>query len=413
MDGQTISHYQVLARLGGGGMGVVYQARDLRLDRLVALKVLPPDLTRDAEAKARFMQEAKAASGLDHPNICTIHEIDETPDGQLFLVMAYYAGETLKQAIARGPLPLDTALDLATQIAQGLQKAHAAGIVHRDIKPANVMVTPDGVAKVVDFGLAKLVDATGLTRPGTTLGTVAYMSPEQTRGEAVDARTDLWALGVVLYEMVAGRVPFGGDSAAAVATAIQQQTPTPLTALRSGVPIELDRVVARALARDRTERFQTAADLAAELRRLRRASDAEATTVGTSRPAPTGASRSRTAMLALAGVIAAGAVGAALLWPRGADAPRLPRFVNPVQVTNAVGIEDYPTWSPDGQTLAYSGTQSASPASGNWDIWVTQVGGGPPVNRTVDQASDDRYPAWSPMESTSPSGRTARAPGTS
>ncbi len=396
MDGQTISHYQVLARLGGGGMGVVYQARDLRLDRLVALKVLPPDLTRDAEAKARFMQEAKAASGLDHPNICTVHDIDETPDGQLFIVLAYYAGETLKQLIARGPLPLDLAFDLATQIAHGLQKAHAAGIVHRDIKPANVMVTADGVAKIVDFGLAKLVDATGLTRPGTTLGTVAYMSPEQTRGEAVDARSDLWALGVVLYEMVAGRMPFGGDSAAATATAIQQQTPTPLTAIRSGVPLELDRVVARALARDRTERFQTAADLAAELRRLRRASDAAAVTGGTVPLAPASATRSRTAMWALAGAVVVGAIGAMLLWPRGADVPRVPRFVNPVQVTNAIGMEDYPTWSPDGQTLAYAATQDASPTSGNWDVWVTQVGGGPPVNRTADHAGDDRYPTWSP-----------------
>ncbi len=396
MIGQTISHYQILTRLGGGGMGVVYQARDLRLDRLVALKVLPPELTRDAEAKARFMQEAKAASGLDHPNICTVYDIDETPDGQLFLVLAYYPGETLKQQIARGPLPLDTALDLATQIAQGLQKAHAAGIVHRDIKPANVMVTPEGVAKIVDFGLAKLVDATGLTRPGTTLGTVAYMSPEQTRGEAVDARTDLWALGVVLYEMVAGRLPFSGDSAGAIAAAIQQQAPAPLTALRSGVPLDLDHVVARALARDRSERFQTAADLAAELKRLRRASDPQAVASGPTVDGAARAPKSRTAAWALTGVVAAAAVATAFLWPRGADAPRLPRFVNPVQVTNAVGVEDYPTWSPDGGTLAYAATEGADLVSGNWDIWVTQVGGGPPVNRTADHPGDDRFPAWSP-----------------
>jgi eukaryotic-like serine/threonine-protein kinase len=396
LDGQTISHYQVLTRLGGGGMGVVYRARDLRLDRLVALKVLPPELTRDAEAKARFMQEAKAASGLDHPNICTVHDIDEAPDGQLFLVLAYYPGETLKQTIARGPLPLDTALDLATQIAQGLQKAHAAGIVHRDIKPANVMVTPEGVAKIVDFGLAKLVDATGLTRPGTTLGTVAYMSPEQTRGEAVDVRSDLWALGVVLYEMVAGQVPFGGDSAGAIAAAIQQQTPAPLTALRSGVPLELDRVVARALARDRTERFQTAADLAAELRRLRRSSDPQVVGSAPTAGNESRAGRSRRAAWALAGIVMTGAVVAALLWPRGTSAPSVPRFVNPVQVTNAIGMEDYPSWSPDGQTLTYAATQSADLISGNWDIWVVHVGGGPPVNRTADHAGDDRYPAWSP-----------------
>jgi len=377
-------------------MGVVYQARDLRLDRLVALKVLPPELTRDEEAKARFMQEAKAASALDHPNICTVYEIDETPDGQLFIVLGYYAGETLKKLIDRGPLPLDDALEIAAQIAQGLQKAHGAGIVHRDIKPANVMFTTDGVVKIVDFGLAKLVGATALTRPGTALGTVAYMSPEQTRGAEVDARTDLWSLGVVLYEMVAGRPPFGGDSAAAMATAIQQQAPTPLTALRTGVPMELDRVVARALARDRNERFQTAADVVAELRRLRRASDPEAVTSTLASGDAARALRSRRTVWALASVGAAGAMAAALLWPRDAASPGVPRFVNPIQVTNAIGVEDYPTWSPDGQTLAYAATQSADLVSGNWDIWVTQVGGGPPVNRTADHQGDDRYPAWSP-----------------
>jgi len=273
MEGQTISHYQVLERLGGGGMGVVYKARDLKLERLVALKVLPADLTRDAEAKGRFMQEARAASSLDHHNICTIYEIDETGDGRLFMAMALYDGETLRERLRRGPLPIDQALDLALQLAQGLAKAHAAGIVHRDIKPANLIFTTDGVLKILDFGVAKLIGQTGMTGPGTALGTVAYMSPEQTRGESVDERTDLWAAGAVLYEAMTGQPPFGGEAPVVVATAIQQRDPAPMTGLRSGVPLDVERLVGRALAKARDERFQTAADLAAEVRRIRRDSD--------------------------------------------------------------------------------------------------------------------------------------------
>ena len=186
-------------------MGVVYTAHDPRLDRQVAIKVLPPDLTRDHTAKRRFLQEAKAASALDHPNICTIHEINETDDGQLYLVMACYQGETLKQRIERGPLALDEAVDIATQVGRGLAEAHSAGIVHRDIKPANLLIAKGGVVKILDFGLAKLAGTEGVTQTGTTVGTVAYMPPKQARGEEVDHRTDIWSLGVVLYEMLAGR----------------------------------------------------------------------------------------------------------------------------------------------------------------------------------------------------------------
>jgi len=274
MTARTISHYEILNRLGAGGMGVVYKARDLRLQRLVAIKLLPPTLTGDHDAKERFMQEARTASSLDHPNICTIYEIDESDDGGLFLVMALYDGVTLKERLAGSPLPVDEALDLGLQLAQGLQKAHAAGIVHRDIKPANLFLTTDGVVKILDFGVAKLVGQTGLTGPGTTVGTVNYMSPEQTRGEEVDVRTDLWAAGVVLYETIAGRRPFPGDAPAVVAAAIQQRNPAPLTSLRSGVPLEVERVVQRALRKPPDERFQTAMDLAAELRRLKRDTDA-------------------------------------------------------------------------------------------------------------------------------------------
>jgi len=206
----AVSHYQILGKLGGGGMGVVYKALDTKLHRTVALKFLPPHLSADDEAQERFVHEAKTASALDHPNICTIHDIDRTVDGQLFIVMAYYAGETLKKKIARGALPVRDALDYAIEMARGLAKAHEQGIIHRDIKPANVMITDDGGVKIVDFGLAKVRDVE-LTRAGTTMGTAAYMSPEQALGQEVDHRTDVWSLGVVLYELLTGERPFKGE----------------------------------------------------------------------------------------------------------------------------------------------------------------------------------------------------------
>jgi len=227
--GQTISHYRITRQLGAGGMGVVYEALDLKLDRTVALKFLPPELTYDSEAKARFIHEAKAASALDHPNVCSIYEIDEADKGQLFIAMACYEGETLKERIGRGPLPLDEALGIAQDIARGLAKAHELEIVHRDIKPANIFITKDGLVKILDFGLAKLSKVTKVTRTGSTLGTVAYMSPEQARGEKTDHRTDIWCLGAVLYEMVTGRPPFRGDHEQAVVHAILNEEPQPVS----------------------------------------------------------------------------------------------------------------------------------------------------------------------------------------
>jgi serine/threonine protein kinase len=198
MIGTVITHYKILEHLGGGGMGVVYKARDLKLDRPVALKFLPPDLTRDPEAKQRFVHEAKAASALQHNNICVVYDIDETDDGQMFISMGYLEGETLKKKIERAPLKIGEAVEFAIQVAQGLTKAHEHGIVHRDIKPANIMITSDGLAKIVDFSLAKLSGRTILTKTGSTIGTAAYMSPEQARGESVDHRTDIWSMGVLL-----------------------------------------------------------------------------------------------------------------------------------------------------------------------------------------------------------------------
>jgi pimeloyl-ACP methyl ester carboxylesterase len=267
--GHTVSHYRVVDELGRGGMGVVYLAEDTKLKRMVALKFLRHDATGDEHAKKRFLQEARAASALDHPNICTIHAIDETADGQLLLAMARYEGETVKELVARGPVPIDRALDIAIQTAQGLQKAHETGIVHRDIKPANLWVTTDGLVKILDFGLAKLAGQGTLTRGGLTLGTVAYMAPEQVRGESVDQRTDLWALGAVLYEMLSGRRPFEGEHDSAIMHGILEVDPAPVRAFVPGVPPALAKAIDRLLAKDPYARPRSAAELRDELAALR------------------------------------------------------------------------------------------------------------------------------------------------
>jgi serine/threonine protein kinase/Flp pilus assembly protein TadD len=264
MVGQTVSHYMILEKLGGGGMGVVYRANDTQLKRTVALKFLPPDLTRDPDARERFIHEAQAASALDHANICSVHEIGEH-DGQTFIVMGYYEGETLKKRIERGPLPVDEAVSITIQVAQGLAKAHEAGIVHRDIKPANIVLTKDGTVKILDFGLAKVAGRTLLTKSGTTLGTAAYMSPEQARGEMIDNRSDLWSLGVTLYEMLGGRRPFESDYEQALVYSILNTEPESLRRIRTDVPESLEKITRRALQKNSGERYQSAAELTADL----------------------------------------------------------------------------------------------------------------------------------------------------
>ena len=277
--GTQLGPYEIVSQLGQGGMGVVYQATDPRLRRTVAIKLLPPDLTRDETAKQRFLQEAQAASALDHPNICTIFEINETDDGQLYLVMAHYQGETLKERTARGPLELDDAIDIATQVGEGLAKAHAAGIVHRDIKPANLMVTAEKTVKILDFGLAKLAGTEGMTQTGTTLGTVAYMSPEQAKGQEVDHRTDIWSLGVVLYEMLAGQPPFQGENLLSISNAILEREQPTLT----GPSSSAQSVVRKALSKDRGQRYQSATDF---LEGLREAPNGPASTSSTGSEVP-------------------------------------------------------------------------------------------------------------------------------
>jgi serine/threonine protein kinase/tetratricopeptide (TPR) repeat protein len=269
MIGKTVSHYRILEKIGEGGMGVVYKAEDVKLKRIVALKFLPPQALGSDDDKDRFLKEAQAAASLDDTNICTVHEIDEA-DERTFIAMAYIEGQSLKQRIASGALKIEEAVGIAIQIASGLQDAHESGIVHRDIKTGNIMVTTKGQVKIMDFGVAKLTKETSVTEAGTTIGTAAYMSPEQTRGEDVDHRTDIWSLGVVLYEMVTGQKPFLGDYEQAVVYSILNEEPEPMTGLRSGVPLELERIVGKALTKDAAERYQHVDELLVDLKRLRR-----------------------------------------------------------------------------------------------------------------------------------------------
>ncbi len=384
MIGQTISHYQILERLGGGGMGVVYKAEDTKLKRTIALKFLPPDLMQDSEAKNRFIREAQAASALDHPNICTIYEIAETDDDRLFIAMAYYEGDALTTKISRGPLPLIDAVNLGLQIALGLAAAHKKNVVHRDLKTANVFITSEGFVKILDFGLAKLAGVTQLTKPETTLGTVSYMSPEQARGIEVDSRSDIWSLGVVLYEMITGQLPFQGEFAEAVVYSILNETPTPISGLRTGVPLELERIVQKCLAKNPADRYQHLDDLVVDLNRLKSSLAAESGMAVVDRTGKTPGGR-RSWLPWAAGL---GWLTAAVFLYLFLTAAPTPQHPVRLQTITYSGRDWAPAASPAGDMIAFTSNRD-----GVSRIWLKQLTGG--SEEPITEGPDD-IPRFSP-----------------
>lgn len=400
----SLSHYRILEELGAGGMGVVYKARDTRLDRVVALKILPKEFISDPARKQRFVTEAKAASALNHPNIVTIHDIG-SDGGTDFIAMEYVSGSTLEQSIARKPLPINETLGYATQIADALAAAHRAGIVHRDLKPGNIMITAHGRIKLLDFGLAKLMEPRiaplpaessptrtmegaqhQLTQEGQIIGTIAYMSPEQLMGGALDARTDLFAFGIVLYEMLTGRRPFSGSTTIETAAQILKNEPKAPSELVEGIPPALERILGHCLRKNPEERFQSIADVARLLEDLR--ADLASGRQVQALPSIT-VPRRRNAFLAVANLVVL-AIAGFLAW----------RLIRPTtsnlgpvltRLTFDSGLSTDPAISPDGGLLAYASDRDGR---GNLDIWVRQLAGGEPIQVTRDPA-DESEPAFS------------------
>ena len=390
MIGQTISHYKIVEKLGEGGMGVVYKAEDLKLERFVALKFLAPHLVQDEESRRRFQREAKAAAALDHPNICTIYEIDEA-EGRVFLAMAYLDGSTVRQKVKQRPLKLDEALDIAIQAGEGLRAAHEKGIVHRDIKSANLMVNARGQVKIMDFGLAQLAEQSKLTKTATILGTPAYMSPEQAQRLPADRRTDIWSLGVVIYEMVTGRTPFEGERQQAVLYAIASEQPEPITALRVGIPTELDRIVGKALAKKPDERYQHIDEMLVDLREMQKQPGLRSPDARRAQPASKPTSRTPWYIAAAAVVIAVILGISAWLGVFGPsdDAPAAP--LQAVPLTSYPGSEFSSSFSPDGNQVAFCWDGENAD---NLDIYVKMIGSETPLRLTTDPARD-WSPAWS------------------
>ncbi len=405
MIGETILHYKILEKLGEGGMGVVYKAEDMKLDRFLALKFLPRGIEADETEQARFLQEAKAASALNHPNVCIIYDIQEEDDQQ-FIVMEYVDGVTVREklkerAISESPLPLEEVLSYAIQIGEALQEAHSKGIIHRDIKSDNIMINEKNQIKVTDFGLAKLKGSLKLTKTTSTVGTLAYMSPEQLKGEETDARMDIFSYGVVLYEMLTGRLPFPGEYDSALMYSILNTDPVPATEHRPGLPSGFLHIIDRVLEKDPGDRYQTVSDVVIELKRLKRDTSKVSKRIIAEMPAvetkeepavsPVVTRKKRKFLYVGAFALVAVIVLLGYFLRRGEEVPAVPQFTNTTQLTTTIEVENCPTWSPDGTRLAYHSNQS-----GKWNIWITQVGGGTPMNRTADYGGDSMYPSWSP-----------------
>ncbi len=407
--GQTASHYRVVAMLGRGGMGVVYKARDTRLQRFVALKFLSPDFARDPEALGRFQREARAASRINHPHICTVYDIDEDAQGRPFLAMELLEGETLAQRLARGPVSLSELLAWGSEVAGALDAAHNAGLIHRDIKPANLFITTGGDARVLDFGLARTVSEQRppasshegtetiavefQTSAGRMAGTIAYMSPEQARGQNLDRRTDLFSLGVVLYEMATGRPPFAGSTSALLFDAILNREPAPALERNRSLPPELDRIIRKALEKDSNLRYQSAADLRADLLRLQRdLRSPPALAAAVPVPgAPLARKRNATLLWRLA-AIAACLAAALAVWLRFGARPAVLPAWKITRLTSDPGLSGTPAVSRDGTLVAYS---SDAAEEGKRDLYIRQLAGAQPIRLTFDGA-DNIAPDFSP-----------------
>ena len=390
MIGQTISHYKILEKLGSGGMGDVYKAEDLKLGRQVALKFLASHLVSDPEVRKRFEREAKAAASLNHPNICTVHEIDEA-DGKIFLAMELVKGDSLESHIEKGPLALKESLYIARQAAEGLQEAHANGVVHRDIKPGNIIITPDGRAKILDFGLALLTEGSKLTQLDTTVGTVAYMSPEQSQAAEVDHRTDIWALGCILYEMVCGQRPFQASYDQAVVYSIVNEAHEPVTALRAGLPMELEVLIGKCLEKEASNRYQNAVDLLVDLRTLAEKLKSGRSRVLTSAPVSAELAESPSWSRRLPWALFAAALAlAALGWVRRPIEVEPQRSVTRFSFTpeslNASPAGINLTISPDGRHIVF--------VTEDDHLWVRDLDD--EEARRVAEVGPRAFPFWSP-----------------
>jgi serine/threonine protein kinase len=394
MIGQIISHYKILEKLGEGGMGVVYKAQDMKLDRLVALKFLPHHLSTSEQDKARFIQEAKAASSLNHPNVCTIHAIEEH-DGQMFIAMEFVEGQTLRERTKTQIPNLKSAIDIGVQIAEGLAAAHEKGIVHRDIKPENIMVRKDGIVQIMDFGLAKLKgNVSRLTREGSTVGTAGYMSPEQIQGQDADHRSDIFSLGVLLYELLTGQLPFRGVHETALAYEIVNVDAAPMSTVKPEIAPELDRIVLECLAKEPNERYQSGKEISKELRRIKRESGKQ----HTSRISPTSLPPSRagkeSASTRLPWILAAVflflAIVAGVLYFQTLLRESHPTRMSFSLLTDQPGEEISPDISPDGTFIVYT-----KPESGKTNIYLQRAGGGNAINLTKDASGDSYHASYS------------------